>query len=105
MQTERRGFEALTGPHMSVLSRETLDTIHFAACRLLQSTGMLVEYEEAANLLSAAGAEVCKSGEAWRVYFPEWLVNDCLASAPRAFVLGGRNPENDFYLEKGRVGF
>jgi len=105
MLTERRGFPSLTGPTMSVLSRETLDTIHFAACRLLRSTGILVEYEEAADLLSAAGAEVHKKGEAWQVYFPEWLITDSLASAPKSIVLGARVPENDFYLEKGRVGF
>jgi len=105
MQAERRGFEVLTGPRMTVLSRESLDTIHFAACRLLHSTGLLVEYEEAADILSAARAEVHKKGEVWRVYIPEWLINDCLASAPKSFVLGGRVPENDFYLEKGRVGF
>ena len=105
MLVERRGFEVLNGPRMTVLSRESLDTIHFAACRLLWSTGLLVEYAEAADILSAAGAEVHQKGEAWQVHFPEWLINDCLAGAPKSIVLGARNPENDFYLEKGRTGF
>ena len=90
MLVERRGFEALAGPRMTVLSRETLDTLHHAACRLLWRTGLLVEYREAADLLSAAGAEVHTKGEAWRAYIPERLINDSLASAPRSFVLGAR---------------
>ncbi|MDR1921988.1 MAG: trimethylamine methyltransferase family protein [Candidatus Adiutrix sp.] len=105
MPTERRGFETLNGPCMSVLSREALDTIHFAACRLLSVTGLAVEYAEAAELFSSAGARVTKEGGVWRVRLPERLINDSLASAPKAIVLGARDPANDFYLEKGRVGF
>jgi trimethylamine--corrinoid protein Co-methyltransferase len=65
-----------------------------------------VEHEGAAERFSSAGAKVFrKDGSVWKVHIPEWLVNDALASAPKAIVLGARNPENNFYLEKGRVGF
>ncbi|MDR0356091.1 MAG: trimethylamine methyltransferase family protein [Deltaproteobacteria bacterium] len=105
MLTERSGYLSQTGLGLKMFSPETKDTIHFAACRLLRLTGIEVEHEGAAERFSAAGAEVVKKGQAWRVFIPEWLVNDCLASAPKAIILGARNPENDFYLEKGRVGF
>ena len=105
MLTEKSGYLAGCGLGLNFLSRETLDTIHFAACRLLWTTGVTVEHQGAADRLSAAGADVCRKGDVWRAYLPEWLINDCLAGAPKSIVLGARNPENDFYLERGRVGF
>ena len=105
MLTEKSGYEAACGLGLNILSRETLDTIHFAACRLLRTTGVTVEHQGAADRLSAAGARVLRRGEFWRVHIPEWLINDALASAPKSLVLGARNPENDYYLERGRVGF
>lgn len=105
MLTERYGYEATCGLGLRMFTRETLDSIHFAACRLLRTTGVTVEHKGAADRLSAAGAIVNKKGDFWRVHLPEWLINDAIASAPKSLVLGARNPENDFYLEKGRVGF
>ncbi|MDL2226048.1 trimethylamine methyltransferase family protein [Deltaproteobacteria bacterium OttesenSCG-928-M10] len=105
MLTEKSGYKAMSGLGMSILSREEQETIHFAACRLLRTTGMTVEHEGAAERLSSAGARVVKAGEAWRAYIPEWLISDALASAPKSIILGARNPENNFYLERGRVGF
>ena len=105
MFAERSGHAAIHGLGLNMFSRETLDTIHFAACRILRTVGLRVEYEEAANRFSSAGAAVSREGEYWRVRLPEWLINDCLAAAPRAFSLGAREPKNDFYLEPGRVGF
>lgn len=105
MLTEKSGYNSMTGLGLSLLSRETMDTIHFAACRLLRSTGVVVEHQGAAERLSAAGARVEKQGQFWRVFIPEWLISDSLASAPKSLRLGARNPENSFYLEKGRVGF
>ncbi len=105
MLTERSGYQSIRGLGLNMFSRETLDTIHHAACRLLRTTGMIVEHEGAAERLSSAGARVSKKGDTWRVHYPEWLISDALASAPKSMVMGARNPENDFYLEKGRVGF
>ena len=105
MLTEKSGYEAIRGLGLNILSRDTMDSIHFAACRLLKNTGVTVEHKGAADRLSAAGAMVVRKGDFWRVYIPEWLINDSLASAPKSIVLGARNPENDFYLETGRVGF
>lgn len=105
MLTEKSGYETLCGLGLNILSRESLDSIHLAACRLLRSAGVTVEHQGAAERLSAAGAMVRRQGEFWRAHIPEWLINDSLASAPKSIVLGARNPENDFYLERGRVGF
>lgn len=105
MLTERNGYNSISGLGLSLLSRETMDTIHFAACRLLRTTGVVIEHGGAAERLSAAGARVEKHGQFWRAYLPEWLISDSLASAPRSLRLDARNPDNNFYLEKGRVGF
>ncbi len=105
MLTERSGYEAMNGLGLNILNRDSLDTIHFAACRLLKTVGVTVEHQGAADRFNAAGAMVVKKGDFWQAYLPEWLINDALASVPRAIVLGARNPENDYYLEHGRVGF
>jgi len=105
MLTEKSGYKAQCGLGLNLLTREQRDTIHFAACRLLRTTGLTVEHQGAADRLSAAGAKVFRKGEFWRVHIPEWLISDSLASAPKSMILGARNPENDFYLERGRVGF
>ncbi len=105
MLTEKSGHLAQRGAGLNLLSRETMDTIHFAACRLLRTVGMKVEHKGAADRLSSAGAWVSRDGEHWLARFPEWLISDCLASAPKSIILGARNPKNTFYLEPGRVGF
>lgn len=105
MLTEKSGCQAAQGLGLNILSRETLDTIHFAAARLLRTTGVAVEHQGAADRLSAAGAMVVRRGQFWRAFIPERLINDSLAAAPKALVLGARDPKNDYYLETGRVGF
>jgi trimethylamine--corrinoid protein Co-methyltransferase len=66
---------------------------------------MIVEHEGAAERLHGAGARVDKGDGLWRVRFPEWVITDALASAPRTIILGARDKAKDFYLEHGRVGF
>ena len=105
MFAEKSGYQATKGLDLNILSRETLDTIHYAACRILRTTGVIVEHKGAADRLQAAGCTLETHGEFWKAYIPEWLIVDCLASCPKSLVLGARNPENDFYLEHGRTGF
>ena len=105
MIAERYCHQANQGPFLSFWTKEQLDSIHFAACRILRTTGMIVEHEGAASRLHSAGAHVVKNAGIWRVRFPEWLINDSLASAPKSLVLGAREKANDFYLQHGRVGF
>jgi trimethylamine---corrinoid protein Co-methyltransferase len=60
--------------------------VHEATLELLADTGVDVRYEPALELLRAAGASV----DGRRVRFPDRLVDDALAAAPREWLLKPR---------------
>jgi trimethylamine---corrinoid protein Co-methyltransferase len=105
MTINRSGVISVNGMGLNNYSRDELDTIHHAACHILKHTGVLVELEAAAEYFNSAGAFVEKKGDNWLVRIPEWLVTDSISSAAKSVTYYARNPENDLYLEKGRVGF
>lgn len=63
--------------------------LHESALRVLETTGVLVQDDEAVALLRARGARC----DARRVWLDADLVQQALASAPSSFVLAGRRPE------------
>ena len=105
MPIERTGVSVFNGLGLNFLTRDELDTIHSGACHILKHTGVLVEFEEAADRLHSAGAFVSRSGKNWLVKIPEWLVTESLASTPKSVTYFARDPEKDFLLENNRVGF
>jgi len=80
---------------MTMLSRDEIEAVHAASLRILGTTGAIVRSEEARSLLADGGAGV---REDMRVLFPESLVGDALARAPRSFVLGARDPAQDVHV-------
>jgi len=74
-----------------------IEAIHEAALSVLESTGVLVQDDEAVALLAARGARVLGR----RVWLPEGPVRVALAAAPSAFVLRGRSPERDLVFGEG----
>ncbi len=101
----RNGLTSAVGMGLNVFSQDELETIHRGACHILKHTGVLVEMEEAAERLSSAGAQVIKKGPNWLVKIPEWMVTESIASAAKSMTYYARNPEKNFYMEKGNVGF
>ena len=63
--------------------------VHESALRVLERTGVLVQDDEAVELLRARGARC----DGRRVFLDEDLVQQALATAPSSFVLAGRRPE------------
>ena len=63
--------------------------VHESALRVLERTGVLVQDEEAVELLRARGAR----SDGSRVFLDEDLVQRALATVPSSFVLAGRRPE------------
>ena len=63
--------------------------VHESALRVLERTGVLVQDDEAVELLRSRGA-YC---DGRRVRLDEDLVQHALATAPSSFVLAGRRPE------------
>ena len=71
-----------------------IEAIHTAALRVLESTGVLVQDDEAVALLEARGA----STDGRLVRIGEGAVLEALAAAPRSFVLAGRSPARDLLI-------
>ena len=105
MAMVRNGLTSAVGMGLNVFSQDELETIHRGACHILKHTGVLVEMEEAAERLSSAGAQVIKKGSNWLVKIPEWMVTESIASAAKSMTYYARDPEKNFYMEKGNVGF
>jgi len=72
------------------------EQVHEASLRILAEGGVRFHGEAALPVLAAAGARTDpERGLAW---FTRDLVEAALASAPRSFVLGARNPDRDISL-------
>ena len=74
---------------LSVLEPEGILRIDEAARRILDRTGVEIPHEEMLKLFGKAGAAIDKSN--CRVRIPSPLVDDCLRSAGKTFVLYGRD--------------
>jgi trimethylamine--corrinoid protein Co-methyltransferase len=80
----------------SVLSEAERERVHEASLRILAEAGVRFHGERALPLLAAAGARVDPAAGVARI--PRDVVEAALASAPRSFVLGARNPVHDVAL-------
>lgn len=76
-------------PRLELLSHELIDKIVEEGLSLLESPGILVENEEAVELLGSAGAGVDRA--AGRVRIGRALVEKCLALAPSELTLYDRS--------------
>ena len=86
-------------PDLRILNKEELDAIHASALYLLRKVGVNIEDEEIRKLLANNG---CDLGPNNIVYFPEWLVKDCLDSTPKEVTICGRDPKRDLTLGRQR---
>ncbi len=88
-------------PLLQLLESDDIEAIIGEACRALATVGVLIENDEAVELLLAAGAT--RSGE--RVLFPETLVRDTIPSAPSRIQVFDRHGEPALDLGENRVHF
>jgi trimethylamine--corrinoid protein Co-methyltransferase len=86
-------------PDLRILNKEELDAIHTSALYLLRKVGVNIEDEEIRELLANNG---CDLGSNNIVYFPEWLVKDCLNSTPKEVTICGRDPKRDLTIGRQR---
>ncbi len=73
------------------------EEIHEATLEVLAETGVIFPSEKALNILAEAGAEV--DFDTMIAKIPPKLVEQALRTAPREFVLAGREPESDLLLD------
>lgn len=94
-----------TGIHtwnLNILSEDKLQRIYEASLSLLEDPGLFSESDLFLDIFEKGGARVDREAHTIRV--PRDMVEAAIQSAPRSFVLHGRNdPAMDMLLEPGRV--
>ncbi len=101
----RSGISASSGLGLSSLSRDELDSIHYATLQILQDTGIKVMNEKALEIFHGGGAVVERHEGFGIVSIPPYLVEESAFRSPHTFVYDARNPADDLIMEPNRVGF
>ena len=82
--------------NIKVFSEEEKKKVHEKTMEILSETGIWIKSSLAFDALKEAGART--DDKRCIVYFTEEMVKKALDSAPKQFVLGGRNPAYDYAL-------
>jgi trimethylamine---corrinoid protein Co-methyltransferase len=85
------------------LSDEERTIIHKDSIKILEEIGIKFSSENALALLEKEGARIDWDREI--AYIPEKLVKKALSSAPKSFVLGARNQDNNFQMPSTFTGY
>lgn len=80
-----------------ILTEEQVRTVHEKALYVLENLGIIVDYDEALDILEEAGCQVDR--ETMKVKYPREIVEKCIESAPASFDLYDR--EGNFYCTFG----
>ncbi len=84
-------------PTVSMLTEKEVRLVHDASLEILETIGVLYENAKALDVLEANGQKVDRSrGIAWLK--PE-IVERCIKTAPRKFVLASRDGRNDAVID------
>jgi len=96
-------YMGLQGGQYQPLSSDQVETIHRAALKILQQTGVAYEegLEETAAMLEAAGARVERGKRI--IFFAPEMVEQLVAQAPEEVILCGRAEKHDLVLKDNRV--
>ncbi len=93
--------KGMIGGSLKVLSEADIERIHLASLSLLEEQGMRTDSDLILDIFRKGGANVDLDSGVIRLS-PD-MVEAALESAPKSFVLYGREPEMDILLEAGRV--
>lgn len=90
------------GGSLKIISDDDVQRIHKGALSILEDTGIYSESDLFLDIFQRGGARVDR--DARIIYLQPDMVEAAIKSAPRSFVLHGRNdPDMDMLLEPGRV--
>ena len=92
-------YHSLQTPQFRVLSDQQIERLYQAALACLNRTGVNVHNAEGRALLAHAGAQV----DGLRVRIPPHIIQDAVASTPRAFTLWGRDGQHPMHIMPDRV--
>lgn len=94
------------GLGLNMFSEDELYSIHMATLQVLEKTGIKVTSKKALKTFENAGCFVKYTDEEnGIVKFPGYVIEECIASAPKKVVLYGRDEKNNVILEDKRVHF
>ncbi len=93
----------MTPLFLEMLSGREVEKILEEAYRVLEKVGVLVENDEARQLLGDAGAKVDTKKN--KVYFKASLIDSCLKSVPASITVFDRDEKPALLLEKNNVHF
>jgi trimethylamine---corrinoid protein Co-methyltransferase len=93
--------EGTSAGTFDVLTADGLHRIHAAALSLLENPGVLSRSGQILDLFQKGGARV--DGGSGIIRVPADMVEAAIASAPRSFVIHGRDSEMDLRVEPGRI--
>ncbi|MCF8070254.1 MAG: trimethylamine methyltransferase family protein [Desulfobacterales bacterium] len=99
----KAGKSRNAGFSLNVMTDDEIHEIHLGTLEVLKDVGVFVESAEALERYDAGGCEVDKKNKV--VKFPNWVVEEAIASAPASYYACGRRPEDDVILEDDRVSF
>jgi len=81
------------------LDEEQLNRLQDATLHILENTGIRFPSEKALGIFAEHGAQVDHEGQIVRI--PRSMVLKAMASVPRRFTLGAREPALDLHLQEG----
>jgi trimethylamine---corrinoid protein Co-methyltransferase len=96
-----QGYSTEIKNRYRVLSTEDIRKIKQSTLEALESTGITVMHTKGLEVLAEAGATI--DWEAQRAKIPARVVEKCLSTAPKQFVLAGRDPQKDLVINSGKI--
>ncbi len=100
MPSETPALEPIKSDYrLNFLSDQQLDDFQEATLRVLEETGVQFPSQRALDIFSEHGAHVDPDTRVVKI--PRKMVLDAMASVPRTFVMGARDPAFDLHLEQG----
>jgi trimethylamine--corrinoid protein Co-methyltransferase len=100
MNTERPPIEPIRASRkLHFLDEQQLNNLREATLHILENTGVQFPSEKALEIFAEHGAEVDHDTKVVKI--PREIVFKAMATMPRYFSLGARNPEFDLQLQEG----
>lgn len=96
------GFRSQCVPSYRLLTEDQIKEIHRASLEILETVGVRVLDEEAVELLRDGG---CRVKDDHTVLIPNWLVEECIRSAPSRVTMYDRKGAEAMRLEGRNVYF
>lgn len=96
------GFKSQCLPTYRVLTHDQIKNIHCATLELLETVGVKVMHTEAIDMLAAAGCRIKPDNI---VQIPNFLVEDCIRSAPSRITIYNRLGQEAMLLEGNKTYF